>query len=500
MTDHGYANCDEYKICVDYKEESRDDFEHEVNDEISVANNIRINHDYTGNLSEKDIDYFTFSLASKGTVLPMLKVSDKADNVFKINFLDEKGKLLDVEMVSTLDTTCVGEEMDLDIGKYFVKIENGINSDSSIEYTLKIISTATDGCIEATTTPLELSTAMPKESEQPSVVLTKEPEQPSISHDATTIPTVEPHEKGNTGTIKSLSVYCDIGEDEEVYVGDKVILYVKARPDEFNKELKLMWYSENPKIADVNQEGEVTCIGEGSTTIFVKTTDGSEIIGSYEIVVNENQEDRFEDEINTLSKLIYSQGKLSPKFNKNKTWYTLTLDSDVSSTIIKYKKTSSYSNVTINGKQVSKIKVKLRKGKSKTIEIEVTADNGDLNVYTIMVTRKSSRKTKSSSGKISKERSKKQLFNAILKNCKRELQLDDSEGFKFMSYEKSVKSGLSVSYQGDEYGMQHYVVDVPGFYYLYDYKKRVYAEFDVYYSYWSGSPSYKAEISFYYEK
>ncbi len=92
--------------------------------------------------------------------------------------------------------------------------------------------------------------------------------------------------------------------------------------------------------------------------------------------------------INTLSKIIYTQGKLTPKFTKSKTSYTLTLGKTMSSTTIRYQKTDSASTVKINRKSVNKIKVKRKPGENEIVKITVKAENGKSRTYKIKVKRK----------------------------------------------------------------------------------------------------------------
>ena len=183
--------------------------------------------------------------------------------------------------------------------------------------------------------------------------------------------------------IDELRMYADVDKDEELRVGDQFNVYAEAVPDEMNTDLEVVWKSSNTKIATVSEEGEVTCKGAGTVSISASTTDGSKITVSMKFTIKKAL-----SKVNTLSKITYTQGKLTPNFTKAKTSYTLTLGKNMSSTTIRYQKTDSASTVRINGSSASKLKVKLKPGESKTVKITVKAENGNSKTYKIKVRRK----------------------------------------------------------------------------------------------------------------
>lgn len=183
--------------------------------------------------------------------------------------------------------------------------------------------------------------------------------------------------------INELRMYADVDKDEELRVGDQFNVYAEAVPDELNADLEIIWKSSNTKIATVSEDGEVTCKGAGTVSISASTTDGSKITVSMKFTIK-----KAFSKVNTLSKITYTQGKLTPNFTKAKTSYTLTLGKNMSSTIIRYKKTDPASTVKINGSSVSKLKVRLQPGESKTVKITVKAENGNSKTYKIKVRRK----------------------------------------------------------------------------------------------------------------
>lgn len=207
----------------------------------------------------------------------------------------------------------------------------------------------------------------------------------NTSDKATTKPTVTatvaPTEAPDL--IDELRMYADVDQDEDLRVGDQFTVYALALPDEMNEDLEIVWKSSNTKIATVSEEGDVTCKGVGTVSISATTTDGSKITVSMKFTIK-----RALSKVNTLSKITYTQGKLTPNFTKTKTSYTLTLGKNMSSTTIRYKKTDSTSTVKINGSSASKLKVRLQPGESKTVKITVKAENGNSKTYKIKVRRK----------------------------------------------------------------------------------------------------------------
>ena len=211
---------------------------------------------------------------------------------------------------------------------------------------------------------------------------------PTANSSATTAPTTAATaaptaSAAPSGLIDELRMYADVEKDEVLRVGDKFQVYAEAVPDELNEDLEVIWSSSDEDVATVSKKGEVTCKEEGTVTIFASTTDGSKITVSMNFTI-----ERALSKVNTLSKITFTQGKLTPKFTKSKTSYTLTLSKNMSSTIIGYKKTDSAATVKINGSSNSTLRVKLKPGKSKTVKIAVKAENGNSKTYKIKVKRK----------------------------------------------------------------------------------------------------------------
>ena len=223
---------------------------------------------------------------------------------------------------------------------------------------------------------------------------TKVPEITSAP-EVTATPTPSSEQQQNTQTntpfagdlVQSIQLYTDMEEEElaSIRVGDKFQVYADVFPEELeeSEEVELSWSSSDKKVAKVSKNGMVTCVGEGTVTITATATDGSKVSSSLTFIIL-----KAKSKNNYLSKLTISQGKLTPVFKKSKTKYTITLSKNMSSVIIKPVKMDSTAKVKIKGIEQSKIIVKLKSGKSKTVVIKVTAENGKVKTYRIHVKRK----------------------------------------------------------------------------------------------------------------
>lgn len=240
-------------------------------------------------------------------------------------------------------------------------------------------SIATEAPAPATNVPDTKVSVTPESGTNNPVTTAPENTKPTVT--STVAPTAKPTEAPDM--IDELRMYADVDKDEELRVGDQFNVYAEAVPDEMNNDLEVIWKSSNNKIATVSEEGEVTCKGAGTVSISASTTDGSKITVSMKFTIK-----RALSRVNTLSKITYNQGKLTPNFTKAKTAYTLTLGKNMSSTTIRYKKSDSASTVKINGSSASKLKVRLKPGESKTVKITVKAENGNSKTYKIKVRRK----------------------------------------------------------------------------------------------------------------
>lgn len=489
--DYKYADITDYKLKVNYTEESADKYEQEYNDNLDTANKISTNSTYTGNISEeKDVDYFTFTLDKKSSVKLQTKVPRQStDKLFTFGIYKSNGTSKVAEVKSGTNPTAYTTEKELEPGTYYVIAKKGDAGkvESEVDYSINVMATdvqeivatptpepdentdneqigedteetaapgavATRQPIEddeeeteesepgavATRVPVvtveptededdeseELPTAAPpiivepKPEKSAAPAVTKKPATPSIATEApapatnvpdtkvsvtpesgtnnpvttapentkptvtsTVAPTAKPTEAPDL--IDELRMYADVDEDEELRVGDQFNVYAEAVPDEMNNDLEVIWKSSNNKIATVSEEGEVTCKGAGTVSISASTTDGSKITVSMKFTIK-----RALSRVNTLSKITYTQGKLTPNFTKAKTTYTLTLGKNMSSTTIRYKKSDSASTVKINGSSASKLKVRLKPGERKTVKITVKAENGNSKTYKIKVRRK----------------------------------------------------------------------------------------------------------------
>lgn len=200
------------------------------------------------------------------------------------------------------------------------------------------------------------------------------------SREAQTVTKVQSAENSEAKVTK-LEVTSDLDEDESLYVGDSLMVYALVTPEELTETTEITWTSSNTKVAKVSSEGKVVCLGKGNVTITAIANDESNVSASIKLTV-----------LNTsdleLSGISITNGKMTPKFLRSRKAYSVILGSDTDNTVIKPTAVSSNATVKINGKKVKKIKVVLKKGKSKTVKISVLSSNGASKVYKILVRRK----------------------------------------------------------------------------------------------------------------
>lgn len=446
-----FCNDTDYQLTVNYEPESSIDHEQEYNNTIDTANKIATNTSYTGNISqEEDVDYYTFTLDKKSTVKLKAQVPRQStDKLFTYGLYKSNGTSKIAEVKSSTNPVSYTAEKELEAGDYYVIVKKGEakNIESEVDYSIQVMATEVEEIVAtptpepekvvATQTPepkLETvapATEKPIQTNEPAVTQTAKATvvpvatptaevtvqpvvtpivevtvQPvvtpivkvtiapniQVSAEPTTIaetaaPTTDdtlsvvPTERPDM--LQELKVYSDLDEDEDICVGDTFNVYAEAVPDEMNNDLEVIWKSSDSTLATVSQKGEVKCKGIGTVTISATSTDGSNLTTSMAFTIK-----RALSKVNTLSKIAYTQGKLTPTFTKAKTAYTLTLGKNMSSTVIRYQKTDSTSTVKINGDNVKKIKVKLKPGESKIVKITVKAENGNKRTYRIKVRRK----------------------------------------------------------------------------------------------------------------
>ena len=221
-----------------------------------------------------------------------------------------------------------------------------------------------------------ITTQQPSTTETPADGITE-----TIAPEQTTDPTDDDFSED---LIKSIELETSLSEDDEkdLRVGNKFELFANISPEELEDE-ELEWTSSNEKVAIVDADGFVECVGAGKVTITVTATDGGGATAKRTFTIL-----KAKSKNNYLSKITFSQGKLTPAFKKTRTSYTLTLSKKMSKVIIKATKADSKAKIKINGKSTNKVVVKLKSGKSKVVTIKVTAENGKTKTYKIKVKRK----------------------------------------------------------------------------------------------------------------
>ena len=135
-----HSNLD-YTITINY-EKNIGQFETENNDTMETANQIYLDKPITGNLlTEKDEDYFKFTVDKKGDIVIY----------FEHNFIDSNSEYWDIQLFEKNTTkklefdikgnkvTTSSEKINLEPGEYYIRVVKKWSwSHSSIDYTLTV--------------------------------------------------------------------------------------------------------------------------------------------------------------------------------------------------------------------------------------------------------------------------------------------------------------------------------------------------------------------------
>ena len=437
--DSGYADVTDYQLKVNYTAESADAYEQEHNNTAETANRIDTDKVYTGNLStDEDVDYYKFSLLDKNKVKIKTQIPRQStDKLFTFGLYKANATSKIVEVKTNTNPVSYTTEKELEAGEYYVVVKKGdAGAESTVDYNFTVMTApvptptiapiATPTVVQTaapTITPVEEPTAEPTQEPIPiptswvpeptasavatvkpirtpvtTILSTKTPtpstatpviQTPEVTPTVapiqapTATPEITPTVDPDIQLIETMYVDCEKDDDEVIRVGDKFMMYASVEPEELEEDAEILWTSSDQKIAKISEKGEVTCKKAGTVTITAQTTDGSNITVEKTLTIKPAL-----SSVNTLSKMGCNQGKLTPKFSKYRTTYSLVLGKNMSSTIISATKTDSKSIMKINGKTCNKIKVSLKKGKKKTVKIVVTAQNGKKRTYKLVVKRK----------------------------------------------------------------------------------------------------------------
>lgn len=78
------------------------------------------------------------------------------------------------------------------------------------------------------------------------------------------------------------------GGKNKISVGDELALTAIISPNDAAVK-EVIWQSYNPNVVSVNSEGEITAVSAGTAAIIAQATDGSGVIGSIEITVEDEE-------------------------------------------------------------------------------------------------------------------------------------------------------------------------------------------------------------------
>jgi uncharacterized protein YjdB len=414
-TDSSYIK-DDYNFKVITEASTSGEYEIGNNNDISSANLIKVNTDYTGNISSStDVDYYKIIVPTQGKVKLLLQTPRQTtDRLFRAELYSEYGNGgLDKKdtLYSSTNPVVFGKELSVSPGTYYIKMELG-NSyvQSTVDYTIQLLFSEValtnsislictsenlyvgdTARIIATLNPSNSSTGIIWKSSDSNVVsvdqngniFCKALGKAYITASATdgsntTAQMLIQVKKKNTNT-DITKIIIDNKGDNDLYVGDTTTLRAFFTPS--NSETTLSWTSDNENVAIVDNNGTVDCLSEGSATITATALNG--VKGTYIIVVKDDTRDLSGN--NKLRKIMITRGKLT---KKSKTSYVVTLLKDQDSTQITPVLEDDMATLYINNKEVSNINVTVSRKKSKAVIIKAVAENGDSKVYKIIVKRK----------------------------------------------------------------------------------------------------------------
>lgn len=198
--------------------------------------------------------------------------------------------------------------------------------------------------------------------------------------------------KAEDGSIGKYTILIIREKSDNNYLSKLQCLQGSIEPEfEKTKEEYKIVVDSNVSKLDLNYNTEdstakVEVIGNkdfavGDNEVIVKVTAENGDIRNYKIIVN-----RLPSSNNNLLTLKTNYGKLDPTFDKDTTQYNVEVENEVEFITVSATKEDKYSTITGLGKYA------LIVGEN-DINVTVEAENGDMKVYTIKVTRKQSSNT-----------------------------------------------------------------------------------------------------------
>lgn len=415
-----YGNWSNYQIKVNYEQESAADHEQEYNNTIEIANEISANIGYTGNIpNSEDMDCYKFTLPTTSRVkLKMQIPRGSKKDLLSASLYEEDGTNSIVKVNTTMNPVVRSEEQLLEAGNYYVLVEKGLNyrdavDGNDIDYTLTVEAVGKILVQEITITSDKTEVHVGDSIQMTAAVSPDDAENKEVIWSCSDKSVVEIDSKGKVtcvgtgnvyitatakdGSRKSASYLLTVTKvpvssisietySDTYFIGDKVHLSVMILPTNVNAMDKdVVWDSNDESIAEVSDNGVITCKSAGTVTITATATDGSGVSASKAFTVL-----KAKSKNNYLSKLSISNGKLTPSFKKTKTSYNLVLKKQMSQVVIKAVAEDKKAVIKINSKKMkdNKITIRLKSGKCKTVKIQVTAENRKTKTYNIKVKRK----------------------------------------------------------------------------------------------------------------
>ena len=194
-------------------------------------------------------------------------------------------------------------------------------------------------------------------------------------------------------------------------------------------------------------QGNLVSLTAGQNTIRIIVTAENGTPRTYTLTITRQQPQQ-QSSINTLSSLTVTNATLVPQFNSSKTDYRATVNNDVTSVSVNASRTDDKSSI-IEGLGTHNLNVGIN-----FIDVKVRAENGQVNTYSLTITRKEAEEinpdtTKSKDNKLKSLSVENGTLLPTFDNTKEQNYVaivgDDVETVKIIAKENDTKATVSYS-------------------------------------------------------
>ncbi|MDE7423859.1 MAG: Ig-like domain-containing protein [Lachnospiraceae bacterium] len=312
------CNVSDYQLKVNYEPESSDSYEQEYNDTEDTANEISTNTGYTGNISiSDDKDYYKFTLPTTSRVNLKMQVPRQSENGLFHAVLHKVGDSNKItEVKTTTNPIARSTETLLEAGDYYVMVENGSSLDSMIDYTLTVEAKEVVVVQEITVTPEKTPAYKGDKFSMIAEITPENAENKKVSWTSSDTSVAKIDENGvvtcvGAGNVLITATAQDGSQISGTYLlkvkkllVDSIMISAPYQTAEVGSNLELsakvtlnnvsttssipiLWESSDESIAQVSEDGKVTCKAAGTVTITATAEDESRKAGTFLITVIE---------------------------------------------------------------------------------------------------------------------------------------------------------------------------------------------------------------------